>query len=583
MDQEPESKKALASIDIPTPWILKSRWRLFGIFFLTLAVPTAIVIFLLVSQTHQSLRIQAIAQNKEAAKLSAQIVHEHFTGLIRYIESFANRSLLSQAIEEKNTETVVSQLMELVTHTSDINRVFIADPNGVEIYDYPHDPAVIGKNFSYRDWYQGVSKASRSYVSEVYLRAAEPKLYVVAIAAPIRNKKKEIIGYLVNQAPIEILGNTLAENRPFFAGAILLMDHHGFLATRSRDSQVPPLNLGQHTAIQQLMAAKDHFIEAVDPVTGEKSFLNYERLPSFGWSTITRQSIASVFFPEKKLDVIIVGFSLLALIMMLILGYLWINGIEHYHRMRQQAEKAIIRKTAQLARSQAELEQMELFAFTVTHDLKEPLHKIITFGNLLKLDIGQQLTEKSQYYLDCLQNAVERMGQNMDKLRELARLSSEKDISQIVDIGEIVQEILSSTELNPAGVERHLAIGTLPILRGNPTQMHHLFWNLIDNAFRFRKKDAPFELEIQSEEIGKESIKISVTDRGIGIDPKYAEQIFLPFKRLHTQEEYPGNGMGLAICRGIIKHHGGTITATGIPGKQTTFTITLPIYNKALG
>ncbi|MBI4390389.1 MAG: cache domain-containing protein [candidate division NC10 bacterium] len=153
----------------------------------------------------------------------ANAAREHFEGLTRYVESFARRPLLAAFVQSKNTEGIRAHLKDLVTQHGSLDRAFITDPRGRLWYDYPHAPEVIGQDFSFRDWYRGVSGTQTTYVFEVYQRAAPPQPYLVAIATPIRNARQQPLGYLVAQHTLATLTDWLAEVRPSRGGAVALI------------------------------------------------------------------------------------------------------------------------------------------------------------------------------------------------------------------------------------------------------------------------------------------------------------------------------------------------------------------------
>jgi light-regulated signal transduction histidine kinase (bacteriophytochrome) len=168
----------------------------------------------------------------------------------------------------------------------------------------------------------------------------------------------------------------------------------------------------------------------------------------------------------------------------------------------------------------------------------------------------------------------------MEKLREMARVNSEKSVSEKIDLGELIRKLLVEMEVpHPDGKDR-IILGEMPILQANPVYLQVLFRNLIENALKFRTNNSAVEIDIQSRAINKEMFEITVRDNGIGFENQYAEYIFEPFKRLHTHQNYPGSGMGLTLCQAIVKHYRGNIKASGSPGEGSVFTILLPRLQK---
>jgi PAS domain S-box-containing protein len=259
-----------------------------------------------------------------------------------------------------------------------------------------------------------------------------------------------------------------------------------------------------------------------------------------------------------------------------------IEGVARDITERKEAEKVLARQAQELARSNAELEQ---FAYIASHDLQEPLRKILAFGDRLKTKYETALDEQGRDYLERMQSAATRMRYLINALLNYSRVTTKGQPFTRVDLGEVVQEVLSILELRIEQSGGQVTVGKLPIIDADPLQMQLLFQNLISNALKFRQQDQPPVVKIhsrtndpsgQDSTISRESITLYVQDNGIGFAEKYQERIFGPFQRLHGRDTYEGTGMGLAIVRKIVERHGGTIRAQAAPGEGATFIVTLP-------
>ncbi|MFO1519793.1 MAG: PAS domain S-box protein [bacterium] len=239
----------------------------------------------------------------------------------------------------------------------------------------------------------------------------------------------------------------------------------------------------------------------------------------------------------------------------------------------KKAEENLRKKTRELERSNRELEQ---FAYVASHDLQEPLHKIIAFADRLKNYQDASLDEKGLHYLDRMQNASLRMKQLIHDLLQFARVTTRGNPFQRVPLEEVVQEVLNDLDLRLSEGKATVKIGPLPHVNADRLQMRQLFQNLISNAIKFRKKEESPEVFIEGEDLKDGFVEIRVRDNGVGFDAQYLDRIFLPFQRLHGRSDYEGSGMGLAICQKIIARHGGQITATSTPGEGTVFSVRLP-------
>ncbi|MBI2386618.1 MAG: response regulator [Elusimicrobia bacterium] len=251
---------------------------------------------------------------------------------------------------------------------------------------------------------------------------------------------------------------------------------------------------------------------------------------------------------------------------------------ESLWRARRELEFRVEERTSMLRKANSEL---ALFASAATHELREPLRKIVGWGDLLERCCGDVLGEEGRGLLDKMRNAAGRQGELIDSLRELTRVSTQGRPVERVDLGSVVGEIAADLAPLFASAGGRLEVEPLPTIWADRLQMHQLFQNLLSNALKYRKKEeAPFA-SVRCRFLGATTVEIDVADKGIGFEQKYAERIFEPFQRLHGRGTYEGTGMGLAICARIVARHGGSVSARSEPGKGSAFTVTLPIGGPA--
>lgn len=219
---------------------------------------------------------------------------------------------------------------------------------------------------------------------------------------------------------------------------------------------------------------------------------------------------------------------------------------------------------------------LEQFAYVASHDLQEPLRTISAYAQLLNNKYRGVLDADADQFLAFLLSASARMSVLVTDLLAYARLTTEEDRPSSVALDEDLEAAL--THLDQAIIESGASVthDPMPTLQVDRGQMVRLFQNLVGNAIKYRKPDELPKVHISAEQKGVEWF-ISVRDNGIGFDPKYASSIFEPFKRLHSAEEYPGTGVGLAICRRIVQAQRGRIWAESQPGEGSTFCFTLPV------
>jgi signal transduction histidine kinase len=235
--------------------------------------------------------------------------------------------------------------------------------------------------------------------------------------------------------------------------------------------------------------------------------------------------------------------------------------------------EALERRAEELARSNAELEQ---FASIASHDLQEPLRKVRAFTEQVTVLEAERLSEKGREYLQRANNAAERMQRLILDLLKFSRVTTQARPFVQVDLEQVARETLDDLSVEVERIGAVVRVGQLPTITADATQMRQLIQNLLSNALKFRRERVVPEIRIEAS-VADGQVRLAVRDNGIGFEPRYSGRIFKVFERLHGRSEYPGTGIGLALCRKIAERHGGEIVAESEPGAGATFTVILPI------
>ncbi len=260
-------------------------------------------------------------------------------------------------------------------------------------------------------------------------------------------------------------------------------------------------------------------------------------------------------------------------------AYLYASTRDITERARAQA--ALAEKARELARANRELERsnrdLEQFAYVASHDLQEPLRMVTGFTGLLQKRYQGRLGNDADEFIGFAVDGAKRMRSLIQDLLAYSRAGGAANAPQRVALDAVVQRaranLQAAIEDSAARVE---VVGLLPAVSGRPGQLDQLLQNLIANAIKFRGEEVP-SIRIGASREGA-SWRVVVADNGIGIAPEFHEKIFAPFKRLHSREQYPGTGIGLAVCRRVVETHGGEIGVDSAPGRGSCFWFTLPAW-----
>lgn len=257
---------------------------------------------------------------------------------------------------------------------------------------------------------------------------------------------------------------------------------------------------------------------------------------------------------------------------------------------RKRYEANIKQITIQLAQANKELQDFSVIA---SHDLQEPLRKIVAFNERIQSLSNGNLNPEARQYMTRVQNTIHRMQNLINALLQYSRVTTRAQESVPVDLNKLLQDLISDLDLRIQDTQATVEILTpLPIIEGEPTQLYQLFQNLLTNSLKYAQRDVPPIIRISAgsvespERVGMDLhadavleffTQIKIEDNGIGFDGKYAQKIFSPFQRLHGRNEYEGTGMGLAICHKITERHYGKIYAESESGTGSRFYLVLPL------
>lgn len=268
-------------------------------------------------------------------------------------------------------------------------------------------------------------------------------------------------------------------------------------------------------------------------------------------------------------------------------GYVGVGfDVDEQKTIKEKLEALVNERTKKLQRSNEDLQQ---FAHVASHDLKEPVRKIRTFGNRLTQEFGTDLPEKAKFYVAKMESAATRLSAMIDGVLIYSSLDGAAGEYEMIDLNETIRNIKEDLELLIAQKNAIIQYRDLPPIEGSSILIYQVFYNLVNNSLKFSKNGIPPVLQINSEAVYKtdlikyslegiedDYVKIIVKDNGIGFGANAVDKIFKTFSRLHSKDLYEGTGLGLALCKKIVERHGGAISAKGEENNGATFEIILP-------
>ncbi|MBT1702835.1 ATP-binding protein [Chryseosolibacter indicus] len=264
----------------------------------------------------------------------------------------------------------------------------------------------------------------------------------------------------------------------------------------------------------------------------------------------------------------------------------WVGSASDIQELKEQSsllERQVQERTKELNELNHSLqlsnEDLQQFAHVASHDLKEPIRKIKTYGNRLQDEYGTSLPEKANVFLSKILSASDRMYSMVNGVLSYSAITSLEQPLEKINLNKVFHDIELDLEVLIQEKRATIVYTDLPVIEGAPILIYQLWYNLINNSIKFSKQDQPPVINIASsviEKDGKRFIKIILKDNGIGFEQQYAEAIFSTFTRLHPKDKYEGTGLGLSLCKKIAERHGGSISAKSKPNQGAEFTVLLP-------
>lgn len=435
------------------------------------------------------------------------------------------------------------------------------------------------------DWLETVRQTGKVHLEGAHYSPEAGGAMAVGFSAPIYGPQGDFRGAVTSRISLENFRAILEqEGKPQYGEGDydwLVLDRHGVLIIDQSHMTGMTSNLSKLELPSAKKAAEDRdkpgFVEElherlnIPVVTGYASTRGYSDFSGFDWTVLVRLDRERAYAPINRL-VWTVGLIGLLVVTPLTGFGIWASWkLVREHRDLLEARQALEQSVIELGRSNSDLQQ---FAYVASHDLQEPLRMVASYTQLLAKRYKGKLDTDADEFIAYAVDGANRMQRLIQDLLAYSRVNTQGQVFEPTPVEALVGYALDNLR---SAVEESRAVVThdpLPTVMADERQLLQLFQNLLSNALKFHG-DQPPRVHVSAERRGSEWL-FSVRDNGIGIDPQYAERIFVVFQRLHNIAEYPGTGIGLAICKKIVERHGGRIWMESQLGQGATFYFTLP-------
>ena len=539
----------------------QAEWRLLAL----AALPIAIVIALAVQSflvVRQELTEAALSRRSAIARLAAVTVQEKFDRLLDVGASLATRVKFRALVTEGNWTEAIKILVDVPKDLPYIERIVLSDARGVLKADVPSDPSVIGKDFSGREWFKGVSREWKPYVTNAVRRQAAPRFNVFAVILPLRNTGGEIAGTLSLQMRLDTFLDWTRDVQLGEAGFLYVVDRAGRVAFHPNiDPQADLADFSKLPAVARALKGERGILIGPDEREGAGQVTAFEPIARFGWAVIAQEPARAAFAArDQQLLRLAIAYALIVLLVASAAAL----AVRVVMQRRRIAERS--------AALEAANKDLESFSYSVSHDLRAPLRAIDGFARLLEQDHSNKLDAEARRLLGVIRENSGRMAELIDDLLAFSRLGRQTLRPERLDMAELAGAAWG--ELH-AGEATQFRLGRLPPARGDRALLRQVWANLLSNALKYSSKRQGAAVEVSGSDDGREAV-YCVSDNGAGFDMRYYDKLFGVFERLHGQHEFPGTGVGLAIVQRIVARHGGRVWVEGKVNEGARFYFSLP-------
>lgn len=518
------------------------------------------------------------------ARTLSALTEQNLTSAQHILTSIADRKSFQNEWAKRDVEGIGKNLDDAMRLEPAFLFVSVCELDGTMRTMQPPDQ-VIGWNFSYREWFRGVSSEWKPYVSGVYRTAVAPHPLVVAVAVPIRGSDEKPAGVLMATYSLGDLSNKFRSLEHGAKADFYAVDQHGTVAaSRETMEQSDPVRTPAVEATQRALAGEEG--SGRFPVAGKNAYVGFVPVPRLRWGVLYVRSEGDVLAPALHLKgqyrtvailllLIYVATAALAAIMIRRQSQL-LDANQKLNRDMERQQEALIFAKEEAERSNRFKDQ---FLSTMSHELRTPLNAVVGFSDLLTEEHYGPLNEKQKRYVQHIQNGGKHLLRLINDILDLSKIEAGRlqlaleNISVKNTINEALDTMRPLADKKQHQLLQHTEAGLS--VRADGTRFRQMLLNLVGNAIKFTPENGTIELCAQK--LG-DVARLEVRDSGPGIPPEEQQRIFEAFYRLgRSSKATEGTGLGLAITRRLVELHGGHLGIESQPGTGSCFFFTLPL------
>jgi signal transduction histidine kinase/DNA-binding response OmpR family regulator len=552
------------------------------IFFILLS-PVLIIAAMSYLRAERDLTDSAFSRRQTIAYLAASVVREKLDRITDIGISLATRVRFRQLVAAKKWDEANEVLAEVPKNFPFIDTVFVSDPEGTLMANTPHLPDTVGTNMAHLDWYKGVSREWKPYVSEVYRGLAKPHYNIIAVTVPIREQNDgTVVGILGLRIRIDTILEWTNNIQVGPAGFVYVVDRKGRVVAHPRfPSQGDIVDFSAVLVAAKALRGERGVEVHTNPVEREERLSAFEPVPSYGWGVVATQPTTTAFALKRSTLNGILFIHGLIILLSGTLAYLILRNLAE----RKKAEEELQDKNAELEKQSRRIEEANRlkseFLANMSHELRTPLNAITGFSELMfDGKVGPVSPQQKECLDDILSSGKHLLGLINDVL-DLAKIESGKmefcpepvRVEKLIGEARDILRAIAASKRIELRVEIEPGIGQVVT---DPAKLKQVLYNYLSNALKFTPENGKVSLRAKPE--GSDAFRVEVEDNGIGIRQEDIEKLFVEFQQLDSSmaKRSQGTGLGLALCKRIVEAQGGSVGVQSIPGKGSTFYAVLP-------